>query len=62
MELLWEQGLVSDSLYAFSPFSHANPMQAVRPGAVPILILITIALTAIGVWCFGKRDIVSGGV
>jgi ABC-2 type transport system permease protein len=57
MELGWEFGAISHSVFAISPFAHVYPTDPVTVGSLGGLTAIALLLTAAGVAGLRRRDL-----
>lgn len=60
LEVGWEVGLVSDSLFMISPFAHVHYSTLADPGPGTLLGLTLVAagFTAVGLYGLRRRDLV----
>jgi ABC-2 type transport system permease protein len=59
IEFFWEQQVLSDTIFALSPFSHVYPMNNITAMPIAALTLAALLLTVLGMIAFIKRDIAS---
>ena len=59
LELLWELRVVGNGVFRLSPFSWVYPGTIVSPITIVLMLLISVCLGGIGLYCFSRRDIVA---
>ena len=59
MEFLWEIKVISNNLFALSPFSWVYPGVAISLPSIFTMLLMTAVLVGLGLVCFSRRDIIA---